>query len=203
MAHQAGPFAEFLWELPCTSSHQRCETPETAAEICAFQSAMAFLSQELPDPTLSLTVKPTMNALLQRFAQFICPPAMQEIKHSKMQFREVTGLPNVFGCIDGTHEKFVAPPGNDEDIYVHRKNFHSINVQAEFAKKFKSGNDTPCTAAPTQALATSFCSSAAPVQPLPSVPSTAPIQPLPSAPQAQPTAIKQPLPSVQQPQKNC
>ncbi|GFO30733.1 hypothetical protein PoB_005723800 [Plakobranchus ocellatus] len=71
---------------------------------------------------------------------------------------------------------------------------------ADFAKKFKS-NDTPYTAAATQASTVTFSSSAAPVQPLSLAPSLAPIQPLPSAPQAQPTALKQPLPSVQQPQK--
>ncbi|GFN84476.1 protein antagonist of like heterochromatin protein 1 [Plakobranchus ocellatus] len=70
-----------------------------------------------------------MTALLQRFAQFIRPPAMQDIQQSKIQFQEMAGFQNVFGCIDGKHVMIVAPPGNDEDVYVNRKNFHLINVQ--------------------------------------------------------------------------
>ncbi|GFN84833.1 low quality protein: putative nuclease harbi1 [Plakobranchus ocellatus] len=80
-------------------------------------------------PTVSLIVKRTMNALLRRFAEFIRPPEMQDINRSKIEFQEMAGFPNVFGCIDGTHIKIVAPPGNDEDMYVNRKNVHSINVQ--------------------------------------------------------------------------
>ncbi|GFO21901.1 protein antagonist of like heterochromatin protein 1, partial [Plakobranchus ocellatus] len=77
----------------------------------------------------SLIVKRTMNALLRRFPDFIHPPAMLDINRSILQFQEMAGFPNVFGCIDGTHIKIVAPPGNDEDVYVNRKNVHSINVQ--------------------------------------------------------------------------
>jgi DDE superfamily endonuclease len=40
-----------------------------------------------------------------------------------------TGLPNVLGCIDGTHIAIKSPSQN-EDAYVNRKGFHSINVQA-------------------------------------------------------------------------
>lgn len=38
-------------------------------------------------------------------------------------------FPNVIGCIDGTHVRIVAP-STDENAYVNRKGFHSINVQA-------------------------------------------------------------------------
>ena len=38
------------------------------------------------------------------------------------------GLPNVIGCIDGTHIPITAP-ALDEGDYVNRKSFHSINIQ--------------------------------------------------------------------------
>ena len=37
-------------------------------------------------------------------------------------------LPNIVGLIDGTQVQIVAPSEN-EDIYVNRHNYHSINVQ--------------------------------------------------------------------------
>ncbi|XP_039523259.1 putative nuclease HARBI1, partial [Pimephales promelas] len=41
---------------------------------------------------------------------------------------EVSGFPNVIGCIDGTHIPIKAPSINEGD-YVNRKSVHSINVQ--------------------------------------------------------------------------
>ena len=38
------------------------------------------------------------------------------------------GLPNVMGCLYGTHIPITAPTDNEAD-YVNRKSFHSINVQ--------------------------------------------------------------------------
>ncbi|GFN77422.1 low quality protein: putative nuclease harbi1 [Plakobranchus ocellatus] len=93
-----------------------------------FQNAIGEMIG-ISQPTVSLIVKRTMNALLQRFPDFIHPPAMQDITRNKIEFQEMAGFPNVFGCIDGTHIKIVAPPGIDEDVYVNRKNVHSINVQ--------------------------------------------------------------------------
>ena len=42
---------------------------------------------------------------------------------------ELNGFLLVLGCIDGTHAPILAPPCN-ENLFVNRKNFHSINVQA-------------------------------------------------------------------------
>ena len=39
-------------------------------------------------------------------------------------------LPNVIGCIDGTHIRIQAPSTNEHE-YVNRKNVHSINVQVK------------------------------------------------------------------------
>ena len=48
---------------------------------------------------------------------------------TQQKFEEKFGFPQVIGCIDGTHLPILAPSQN-EDIYVNRKNFHSINIQA-------------------------------------------------------------------------
>ena len=49
---------------------------------------------------------------------------------SKAGFYEQFGMPNILGCVDGTHIKIKAPPVyRHPDEYINRKNFHSINVQ--------------------------------------------------------------------------
>lgn len=42
---------------------------------------------------------------------------------------EKAQFPNVVGLIDGTHIRVIVPK-NIEYVYVNRKNYHSINVQA-------------------------------------------------------------------------
>ena len=51
-------------------------------------------------------------------------------------FLEKYAFPLVFGCIDGSHVAIVAPSAN-EDVYVNRKGFHSINVQAICDHEFR------------------------------------------------------------------
>ena len=45
-------------------------------------------------------------------------------------------FPLVLGCIDGSHVPILAPSTN-EDIYVNRKGFHSINIQAICDHEFR------------------------------------------------------------------
>ena len=46
----------------------------------------------------------------------------------KQRFRQVSGIPGIVGCIDGTHVQIQAPSEN-EYLFVNRKDYHSINVQ--------------------------------------------------------------------------
>lgn len=52
-----------------------------------------------------------------------------DLPQRKKQFVEMANMPNTLGCIDCTHIGIRAPSAN-EHLYVNRKNFHSINVQA-------------------------------------------------------------------------
>ncbi|XP_053389553.1 putative nuclease HARBI1 [Mercenaria mercenaria] len=47
------------------------------------------------------------------------------------QFYGIAGFPKVVGVIDGTHIKILAP-SEEEDIFVNRKGYRSINVQVVF-----------------------------------------------------------------------
>lgn len=53
------------------------------------------------------------------------------INQSKQEFASLCynhPFPNILGLVDGTHVGILAPP-RDEDRYINRKNYHSINCQ--------------------------------------------------------------------------
>lgn len=80
--------------------------------------------------TVSKTVKDVTDAIVGRAGQFIKWPVTSGARAAiKNGFYLQARFPNVIGCIDGTHVRIVAP-STDENAYVNRKGFHSINVQA-------------------------------------------------------------------------
>lgn len=56
-------------------------------------------------------------------------PEVRALTEVKQAFYRKCQIPNVIGAVDGTLIPIIAPAEN-EDIYVCRKNFHAINVQA-------------------------------------------------------------------------
>ena len=60
---------------------------------------------------------------------FICFLNVDGQKRNQLRFREKYGFPKVLGCVDGSHIPIVAPTTNGS-LYVNRKGYHSINVQA-------------------------------------------------------------------------
>ena len=69
-----------------------------------------------------------------RCTMFFCPrlysfPKSDRAITNTAKFLNLNGFPLVLGCIDGTHVPILAPPCK-VDLFVNRKNFHSINVQA-------------------------------------------------------------------------
>ena len=74
-------------------------------------------------------VYPTVTDALCFFARdYIVFPNQIEQLRIQQKFLDLNGFLLVLGCIDGTHVPILAPPCN-EDLFVNRKNFHSINVQ--------------------------------------------------------------------------
>uniref|UniRef100_A0A8C5CNM0 Putative nuclease HARBI1 n=1 Tax=Gadus morhua TaxID=8049 RepID=A0A8C5CNM0_GADMO len=79
--------------------------------------------------SVSRVVRDVTNALCRRARQFIKFPATDaECIQTKQKFFEIAGFPNVLGAVDGTHIAIKAP-SDEEDGFVNRKNFHSINTQ--------------------------------------------------------------------------
>jgi hypothetical protein len=83
----------------------------------------------LDKSTVSQTVRDVSMALNRRRNQFIKWPSLNnEIEKIKNNFFLQAGFPSVIGCVDCTHIRIQAPHHN-ENNYVNRKRYHSINVQ--------------------------------------------------------------------------
>ena len=79
--------------------------------------------------TVSRVVTNVSLALVAKQQQFIkWPRDQQDLSKSKNMFYQRGGFSCVIGCVDGTHIGIQAPHEN-ENGYVNRKGFHSINVQ--------------------------------------------------------------------------
>lgn len=51
------------------------------------------------------------------------------LRKIKQQFHSKARFPNVVGAIDGTLIPIKGMGGDEEPIYVSRKNFHALNIQ--------------------------------------------------------------------------
>lgn len=63
-------------------------------------------------------------------------PDEEDYKTISSDFEQISGFPNVIGCIDGTHIA-IKPPASDRDSYINRKGFPSINVLAVCDNRMK------------------------------------------------------------------
>ena len=79
--------------------------------------------------TVSRVINNVTNALVLHKDRFIKWPNPAETAESKQNFFLRGGFPGVIGCVDGTHVRIQAP-SEDEAVYVNRKGWHSVNVQA-------------------------------------------------------------------------
>ncbi|XP_068719450.1 putative nuclease HARBI1 [Montipora capricornis] len=93
----------------------------------------------LPKSSVSRVVKDVSLALAQKQNEFILWPSPAELQEVKRGFYDKGGFPGVIGCVDGTHVRIQAPRANEND-FVNRKGFHSINVQAVCNHKVREHN---------------------------------------------------------------
>ncbi|CAG2220329.1 HARBI1 [Mytilus edulis] len=74
-----------------------------------------------------------VSSLLYKIKFPLDQPSLREIKQD---FHNMYGMPNVVGAVDGTLIPIIRP-SEDEQIFVCRKNYHSLNVQAICDAKMK------------------------------------------------------------------
>ena len=88
----------------------------------------------LPKSTVSRIATDVSKALVNKQEEFINFPTEPD---QKRILRE-RGFPGVVGCTHGIHVRIQVPNKNEND-YVNRKDFHSLNVQALCNHKGKKG----------------------------------------------------------------
>ncbi|KIH67231.1 hypothetical protein ANCDUO_02441 [Ancylostoma duodenale] len=77
--------------------------------------------------TVARTLVNVVEALNRRAHRFIYWPKKEESRKIKGDFFRKYGVLGIVGIIDGTHIPIIGPSENEED-YVNRKNYHSLNV---------------------------------------------------------------------------
>ena len=65
------------------------------------------------------------------------PVTEADIASTKKQFFKMAGIPNCLGAVDGTLIPIISPSGADEPVYICRKGFHALNVQAVADEKMR------------------------------------------------------------------
>jgi hypothetical protein len=69
------------------------------------------------------------------YAMYIRFPTPAEARKSMLVLQQQSGIPGIFGAIDGTHININKPIEDGQD-YFNRKSFYSINVQGMNLHKF-------------------------------------------------------------------
>ncbi|XP_064605835.1 putative nuclease HARBI1 [Liolophura sinensis] len=97
----------------------------------SFQSLVSDL-HGISVPSTSRIVRSVTTAIvnLNTYPLSISFPSNpREIAEAQQAFYEIANFPHVVSCIDGT-QIAIKSPTKDEHVFVCRKNYHSLNVQA-------------------------------------------------------------------------
>ena len=65
--------------------------------------------------TVSRTVTRVTDTFSTQIGQYVRLPNPREAQDSKVKFYQMQHMPNVVGCIDGTHVRIQAPPANEHE----------------------------------------------------------------------------------------
>lgn len=113
------PILKFLLALRFYSTG--CSLKHLAEE---FGVSAASCSNVIHDVSLRLSLH------LKTYVKF--PVGPSEELRVKQGFVEYSGFPNCIGAVDGT-QIAIKRPNRNEEVYVNRKNFHSLNGQVSSA----------------------------------------------------------------------
>ncbi|XP_045461951.1 putative nuclease HARBI1 [Harmonia axyridis] len=86
---------------------------------------------DMSQSSVSRSIEEITNALTSReirFRRIRFPRNMRELSQRRARFSEATHIPGSIGVIDCTHVAII-PPNDDQQVFVNRKKYHSMNVQ--------------------------------------------------------------------------
>ncbi|XP_046547254.1 putative nuclease HARBI1 [Haliotis rubra] len=75
-------------------------------------------------------IYPHKRCYCQTYEKISFPKAASDQRATKESFYNLARFPKVLGCIDGTLIPIMRPSDDEEAVYVCRKGFHAVNVQA-------------------------------------------------------------------------
>ena len=118
---------------PTSRSHSIPTTTQLAVTLQflatgTFQTVVASC-HGISQCSVSRCIANITDALCSCASDLIHFPNEDGQRRNQLRFQDKYGFPKVLGCVDGSHIPIVAPPTN-EPLYVNRKGYHSINVQA-------------------------------------------------------------------------
>lgn len=85
-------------------------------------------TMKISQPSISRIIHQVSLALVRRLGEHVRLPNEEEKRVNADTFYRMANFPGIIGLIDGTHVRIQAPPENEEQ-FVNRKRYHSINVQ--------------------------------------------------------------------------
>ena len=78
--------------------------------------------------SVSRAVHRVVNAICQIAKEEIYMPSPIDLINTKLNFRNLAGMPHVIGCVDGTFIRITKPKINPHE-YICRKGYPAINAQ--------------------------------------------------------------------------
>lgn len=116
---------------------QRSHSLTTAQRLAIFLQVLASPGFQIQagdaggcsQSSVSRIVREMSDWFAENSNKFIAWPSQAELDETKRRIFERHRLPGICGFIDGSHIRIIAPSHN-EDQYVNRKSYHSINIGA-------------------------------------------------------------------------
>ncbi|KAK4318795.1 hypothetical protein Pmani_010218 [Petrolisthes manimaculis] len=95
---------------------------------------------DMSQPSVSKIVKNVCIAIASHAREYIKFPDPASEGKIMQQFSDFVRMPDVIGCVDGTHIPIKSPGGQDAEIYRCRKGYFSINVKGVCVASLKFTN---------------------------------------------------------------
>lgn len=107
-------------------------------------------------------IQASVSRIIDNVVNVLCEMASRDIKMPTndaainrivLTFSRVNDFPRAIGCVDGTHVPIKTPYRNEE-IFINRKQYHSLNIQVGKTWYVPSIHTSPSSRTPLKSLLT-------------------------------------------------